>query len=69
MDLAVVVGPVPAGLRFFGSFVAGQHAIDRVVAALIEAAGASPQPVVFVILGAAGLVTVGMALALQRAGR
>jgi hypothetical protein len=40
-----------------------------VAAAVIEVAGGAPQPVAFVILGAATLVTVGMALALQRAGR
>jgi hypothetical protein len=40
-----------------------------VLAALIEVAGGSPQPVAFVILAAAALVTAGMALALQRAGR
>lgn len=38
-------------------------------AALVEIAGGNPQPVAFVILGAAAIVTVGMALALQRAGR
>jgi hypothetical protein len=40
-----------------------------VVAALVELAGGSSQPIVFVILGAAALVTVGMTLALRRAGR
>ena len=40
-----------------------------VVAALVEVAGGSPQPAVYLILAAATLVTVGMALALQRAGR
>jgi hypothetical protein len=39
-----------------------------VLAALVEVAGGSPQPVAFLILAAAALVTVGMALALQRAG-
>ena len=40
-----------------------------VFAALTEIAGGSPQPVAYVILAAAALVTVGMALALQRDGR
>ena len=40
-----------------------------VVAALVELAAGSREPVIFVILGAAALVTVGMTLALQRAGR
>ena len=40
-----------------------------VVAAILEVAGGTPQPVVYIILAAAGLVTVGMALALQREGR
>jgi hypothetical protein len=40
-----------------------------VVAALVEIAGGGTQAVVYVILAAAALVTVGMALALQRAGR
>jgi hypothetical protein len=40
-----------------------------VFAALVEVAGGSPQPVAYVILAAALLVTAGMALALQRAGR
>jgi hypothetical protein len=40
-----------------------------VAAALMEIVAGSPQPVTFLILGAAALVTVGMALALQRAGR
>lgn len=43
--------------------------VASVLAALIEVAGGSPQPVAFVILAAAALVTVGMALALRRAGR
>jgi hypothetical protein len=38
-------------------------------AALVEVAGGSPQPIVYVILAAAALVTVGMAIALRRAGR
>ena len=40
-----------------------------VVAALADIAGGSPQAVTYVILAAAALVTAGMALALQRAGR
>jgi hypothetical protein len=40
-----------------------------VLAAIVEVAGGSPQPVAFLILAAAALVTAGMALALQRAGR
>jgi hypothetical protein len=40
-----------------------------VIAALYEIAGGGTQPVVYLILGAAALVTVGMALALQRNGR
>jgi hypothetical protein len=40
-----------------------------VLAALVEVAAGSPQPVAFVILAAAAIVTAGMALALRRAGR
>jgi hypothetical protein len=39
-----------------------------VVAAVIEIAGGAPQPVVYVILAAAAVVTVGLALAVQRSG-
>jgi hypothetical protein len=40
-----------------------------VLAALVEVSAGSPHAVVYVILAAAALVSVGMALALQRAGR
>ena len=43
--------------------------LASVLAALVEVAGGSPQPVVFLILAAAALVTAGMAIALRRAGR
>jgi hypothetical protein len=43
--------------------------LASVIAALIDVAAGDPQPVTFLILAAAGLVTVGMALAIQRSGR
>lgn len=52
--------PAVAALTFNGA---------SVLAAVIELAGGSTQAVVYVILAAAALVTVGMALALQRSGR
>jgi hypothetical protein len=40
-----------------------------VYAALVDIAGGSPQPVTYVILAAAAVVTVGMSIAVQRGGR